>query len=172
MNNTAGCITLDPTWVMAIATVALAVITFFYLRATNALVNENEKMRKTQRELQERQLKQDLYVKRIGVFYSIADFLRDFQGPGRMGLGRIDQLVWETREAEFLFPSNETDAITQIRSKSERWRNLSEQLNDRRVEGDAQVARRELEQVEEWLSEDAWKLVKDKLGPHLTLWDV
>ena len=184
MNSISNDVLVAANVIMPSATVALVCITWRYLKATKALVEESKRMRETQRELQERQLKQDLFSKRLKVFDSLTGFLGNF--PKGVESGQRARFLQDTHEAEFLFPDDAVDVINQVWEKASDHEALNTVFDhvsaelassdefraaERDLEGKKNRLSLQLTVLDKWFLTDARKLVKEKFKPHLTLRD-
>jgi hypothetical protein len=97
--------------------------------------------------LQKQQLKQNLYARRVEVYFSLRKFLSDISiGNRPLDLNQCMELLRETKEAEFLFGPEIESLIGEIYRKATHLRTLNQLHGDRQAE---------IIEIENWLAQDS-----------------
>jgi hypothetical protein len=155
---------------VTVATIILVLVTAWYAWFTRSLVKEAQEARKTQKALQEQQLKQDLWQKRLIIYDRAVAFLREFGPSVDKNRGRAAQLLTETKEAEFLFEPKVSALIVEIYRNANQWCDAKERLDLSTGVQERQPACEDLDVAVRWLQEDAFDSAQAQFRAYLKLW--
>jgi len=164
----------------SVATLALVSLTWCYVKHTRKLVEESQRMRETQRDLQERELnsqrelqewqfKHDLYDKRLRLFLYTMGFLADFGKDVQVNFAQTTELLSNTRESDFLFQGDVSGFINEVYEKSNDWHLTNERLKVQGHPESEKELKAHFSEIERWILIDAWKKAKQKFTPYLKL---
>jgi hypothetical protein len=135
-------------------------------------VREAQQERESHKQLQEQQLRQDLYEKRLAVYQLIIRFLKEFGRDAEVTRNRANQFRRESAQAEFLFGPEVSELVEQIYRKAYQWcddkARLAEGLPPEHPR--RQQVAEDLSTVDRWLCEEAFDLANAQFHPYLKLW--
>ena len=174
LNSNSGAYTV-------LATLCLVLLTTCYVLLTWRLTNEAQRTRKEQAELQERQsrlqtelqqrqLKHDLYEKRLSVFVCVMRFLSAAGRRAEVPRNDAMQLLRDTLQAEFLFDHETVSFIDEIYRKSNELSDTDAMLNPLPEGTPRRAALQEKRlELEKWLLITAFDTAKQRFKPYLLL---
>jgi hypothetical protein len=164
---TTWCLSLpgDPAWWQAFAGIVQAGLALAIFYVTRRYVNLTAQLVRLQGDIVnlEKQGKiRELYDRCVKVYDAVMNFLSEFARDLRADPPSIRHLNRDTREAEFLFEAEIPGLIETIRMKASQHYGL-------RPDNAASKDLGQIEELEHWLTSQAFTEAKEKFGRYLKL---